>query len=286
MILELVDSSGRRGLGEASPLAGYSPDTPDEAAAALAAWAPHHARRDVTSPAARFAIETAELDLIGRRRGVSIATLLRGAPHGELPLAALVADLAGARAARSRGVTTFKVKVGAPGRWSDELALLTALRAEHGRAVTLRADANRRIPLADAPARLAELAAAGVDLVEEPVAELAALTDSPIPLAQDESLQAPTLFLSPLTRVLVLKPTTLGGFARCLALARLAARRGLGVYVTHCQDGPIAVAAACELALALPERPLPCGLDRHHRLVPQLHGASIRPAALPGLGLP
>jgi hypothetical protein len=60
--------------------------------------------------------------------------------------------------------------------------------------------------------------------------------------------------------------------------------------VTHCLDGPVAMAAAMELALAIgPE--LACGLD-HHPLrtawppvdPPRLRGAVVDPTRAAGLG--
>jgi L-alanine-DL-glutamate epimerase-like enolase superfamily enzyme len=92
--------------------------------------------------------------------------------------------------------------------------------------------------------------------------------------------------------VLVLKPTVLGGLVACLALAREAAARGLAATVTHTFDGPVALAAAAELAAALPGGGPACGLDRHGGLdawpptsIPQLHPAHVASANRPGLGL-
>jgi L-alanine-DL-glutamate epimerase-like enolase superfamily enzyme len=89
----------------------------------------------------------------------------------------------------------------------------------------------------------------------------------------------------------VLKPTLLGGFAVCLRIAREAAARGLAASVTHTFDGPVALAAAAELASALPARVLACGLDRHAGLgawpdvaIAQLGDAHAGSANLPGLG--
>ena len=89
-----------------------------------------------------------------------------------------------------------------------------------------------------------------------------------VPVALDESLQGgdslvTSLLEAGVCQALVLKPMALGGILRCLHLARLAARHGVGVVVTHLFDGPVALAAATELALALPGRVLACGLDLH-----------------------
>jgi L-alanine-DL-glutamate epimerase-like enolase superfamily enzyme len=124
--------------------------------------------------------------------------------------------------------------------------------------------------------------------------DLRRIAAAPVPLAADESLALPGAWpaLATLCRVVVLKPTLLGGLAACLQLARDAAARGLAATVTHTFDGPIAVAAAAELAVAL-DSPLACGLDRHAALavwpavsIPQIGACRVASAARPGLGLP
>jgi L-alanine-DL-glutamate epimerase-like enolase superfamily enzyme len=65
--------------------------------------------------------------------------------------------------------------------------------------------------------------------------------------------------------------------------------------VTHCFEGPVALAAASALALALPNdhpSPLACGLDRHAALdawpelpLPMLTDASVQLLDTPGLGI-
>ena len=94
LLLRLEDRQGRVGWGEASPLPGYSPDTLDRARGVLRAtdWgrlgAEVEAARTLvgalarieahvgSSPSARFAAETAALDLLGQRRGVPLHSLL------------------------------------------------------------------------------------------------------------------------------------------------------------------------------------------------------------------
>ena len=250
------DATGRVGVGEASPLPGYSPDTIEACEAELR-------RGEPVSPAARFAYETALADLEAQARGVSLAEVLAGGAVARDVVAesALVTDVPGARAALARGLRTLKVKIGVAGAWQRELAFLRELRAALPADVaTLRLDAGGGL----AADQLSALVAFAPELVEEPVsgAALAGLHDSPVPLAADESLQDPALWpaLAATCRVLVLKPTTLG-LQRCLELGREAAARGLACVVTHTFDGPVARAAAAALARALPGRVLACGLS-------------------------
>jgi o-succinylbenzoate synthase len=310
LLVRLSSADGTVGLGEASPLPGFSADTLDECHGQLAAvHAPAlpHVPSDVpaaldaagvTAPAARFALETALYDALARRARRPLWQLLRaelGAP-APVPLSALVADLDAARAAAAAGIRTFKVKAG-PSTWRADLALIAALRAEHPTAA-LRIDLNGSLEPACARARLRELAAFRPDFVEEPVATdaLARLGAAPVPIAADESLARLGAWpaLAEVCRVLVLKPTFVGGLHACLRLARDGAARGLACTVSHALDGPVALTAAAHLALAMPAPTLAAGLTPHAGLAvwpapraaaPIFAAAEIVPTDAPGLGL-
>ena len=120
----------------------------------------------------------------------------------------------------------------------------------------LRIDANRSWPRADVHARLAALAAFPIDFVEEPCLDAHELLASRLPcrIALDESLatldtaQLARALRSPDLAALILKPTLVGGFARCLELAALARAANVAPIVTHALEGPIGTAACVELA--------------------------------------
>lgn len=255
------------GFGEASPLPGYSPDTIDACRAALTGAGP-------ATPAAEFARFAAELDLEGRRSRRSAHALL-GARRSSLPLCALVTDLAAAEAAVTRGLGAVKVKIG------GGLALAASIRARWPE-LELRLDSN------GAPVDAAGVAALAPLFVEEGPAPWTALDESLQSLTDAEviaRIRARTV------RALILKPMTLGP-ARCLTLARLAADHEVPVTVTHTFDGPVALAAAAALALALPGRVLAVGLDHHTGLSawPRAELAALTPTEIratddPGLGL-
>ncbi len=117
LLLELCDREGRIGQGEASPLPGFSSDTLAEARADLldVDWAglpdldPCDGLLDdigaalsaagLNAPAARFAAETAFLDLAGQAAGLPVHLMLAGTGPGggaggsrrpAVPLAALL----------------------------------------------------------------------------------------------------------------------------------------------------------------------------------------------------
>jgi o-succinylbenzoate synthase len=325
LLLRLTDERGCLGQGEASPLPGVSPDQLDDCARVLAAlgaraWprlrVDEPASAEITKvwaaldvgpalPAARFAIETALCDLLGQRTHRPLSALLSdttGTRRAEAPVAALLVGddpehvLAAARAAQARGIGTFKLKLGRA-RFADERTLVFALRRALGESCAIRVDVNGAWTLAEAPARLAALAAAGIELGEQLVAAgaLADLGAARIPIAADESLADPAVDIdrllgSGVCRAAVLKPMVLGGLHRCLELFARARGHGVEVVVSHLFDGPVALAAAGALALSLPS-PYASGLAPHAGLGawPAARPASlpdrIRASDRPGLGL-
>jgi len=276
----LVDlyADAEHGLGEASPLPGYSTDTLADAEAALAGldarslWRAlrlpkiHAALKAVaellpsTLPAARMALETAALDWRARRDGVSAAELLGVGAQTERALAWLVGatEHADLRSAEVAGYRHFKLKIGAPGNLVAELATVMDV----GRALSpdsrLRLDANQSWTEAQAQYACRALAKTEVEFIEEPCRRLTRPLDTDIPIALDESLrECPRGDLAVLVRrtgagVVVLKPMLLGGITRCLELGSQASALGLGIVVSHSFDGPVALIAAGTLALALP----------------------------------
>lgn len=310
------------GWGEVSPLPGFSAESLDACARALMQLetdalaalvdAPSGVAREALLDAlelpnaARFGLETALLDATGRAQGERLATLLGGrSARSPVPLSCLLGAalpaahlLDAARRAIDEGFSCLKVKLGG-GPFEDELAALVALRAALGEPVALRLDPNGRFPLSELDARLAALAAVSPVWIEEPVPldGLLSLPPTAIPWAADESLVsselAQRLLASrpPSCAAVVLKPALLGGLGRARALALAAQRAGLAVVVTHLFDGPIAHAAACELALSL-DAQAPAGLAPHAVTrafgvpIAQLPGGPfVRPAEGPGLGL-
>lgn len=313
-ILRLRDADGRAGLGEVAPLPGFSRESLadclaalrgvlGERGAAVGEAVPAVTARLASFPAARFALETALLDLAARRANVSISGLLAGdTARSTLPRSGLLAgpgDLDGARRLVAAGLRTLKVKVGIR-PFPEELASLRRLREELRPEVALRLDAGGAWTVAEARERLAVLATeVAPELCEEPTSGdgLLALGETAVPWAADESLAvpglAPRLLAAPGLAAVVLKPALLGGFEPVLALARKAADRGVASLVTHLFDGPVGLAAACELALALPGPVLPCGLDPHPGLaswpavsVPHLREPGrVVASCRPGLGI-
>lgn len=325
LLLELTDQEGRVGQGEASPLPGFSSDTLDECLTQLRRvdWSrlPDLASGDgladrleaalaearLQAAAARFAAETALLDLCGQASGLPVHRLLSAtgqgragaAPPPGVPLAALLTGdvMASAEEWVAEGYGWLKVKVGrAP---AEELVVLGALRATLGDAIGLRADANGSLDPGTVRGWLRAAADLGLEFVEEPLplARLPDVLPSPVPIAIDESVEAGdeaglAAALGYGCRYVVLKPGYHGGALRCLRLAAEARRGGALAVISHLFDGPVALAAAAELALALSPGPA-AGLAPHTGLsvwpdveLPAHGQAEIRSHDRPGLGLP
>lgn len=311
LLVVLRDAEGTLGFGEATPLPGFGDDDLERARAELVSSAlpeavddPEAVLAGFRSPSARFAVETALLDRLARRRGVALSTLLGaqalGAPRSVL-VGALLDDgfLDAARAALQRGARALKLK--ALGReLGEESRRLGELRRALGPEIELRLDLNCGLDAARAREALGVYARHGVALCEEPAAgaELLELGREATPWLADESALDPELFARfvahPGCSGVVLKPSPIGGIERTLARARALRAAGKHALVSHAFEGPVALAAAAEVALAAGGA-LGHGVDRHAALaafptleLPQLpEGAplSIVRPPMAGLGL-
>lgn len=293
LLLRVQRSDGSEGKGEASPLPDYSPDTLDGCQAYLRSLRLFPEDElcllriqefidgmPPALPAARFAVESALLDLLSQERSESVSQLL-GGEHVSASHSGLIAiqdASASLRSLRDRGLRSGKLKVG--GDWPRELATIRALRAEFP-SFRLRLDVNGAWTLPQALENLQALSGLNIDFVEQPVepAKMHNLVGSPIPIAADESMHS-QLGRDALGQLLgdqalvavVLKPTVLGGLLACMKLRAWAHKHGVASVVSHCFEGPAGIAAVAELAIAV-NGPYPAGVDRHDALalLPEAH---------------
>ncbi len=324
-VLLCLETDEGTSLGEATPLPGASADDVTAASRAL-----DHARdalvgstirltaeddaldvvsdvaaralAPIDSPAARFALETALLDALGRASRTSMASLLGAAPGSEVEISALLGDpcepgaIERAVALTASGARTIKLKLGASGVDADGRAV-RALRAALGPSITLIGDANGAWDLEEARVATSRLAASDVALVEQPVSPelFSRLGALDVPVWADESLTEldtrSAVVALPWLGGIACKPTLLGGLHATRTLARAAASRGLGVALTHALEGPVALAACAALALALVDLAPRAGLWPHVGLGawpdmdPAVRGPRLLLPSAPGLGL-
>ena len=264
-----LEAQGLEGYGEVAPLPGYSPDTLEDSLREIEGLSaetllvhPESWSRSklppLRSPALSFAVEAALLDLAARMAHRPAWSLL-ASDAAPVEVAEVLTSLDSAVEEAERclaaGFRSLKLKIGRPGRFADELAVLRRLRRLDA-TFELRVDANQAFG-DEIVERLDALQDLGVDLVEEPGRSPAEWprSDTP-PLAMDESLRgrAPGHWpdgVGERVRALVLKPAVLGGLTATMIWASAAHTTGRDVIISHLFDGPAAAAAYRALAVAV-----------------------------------
>jgi muconate cycloisomerase len=151
---------------------------------------------------AKSALETALLDALGKRVGLSMSELLGGRRRERLPVAWTLAsghtakDIAEAeRFLAERRHNIFKLKIGAKDIKTD-IKHVAEIKKAVGDRASVRVDVNMAWGATDAAWGMAALADVGCDLCEQPVATAAGLLklkqqNFRIPLMADESITGP-----------------------------------------------------------------------------------------------
>jgi o-succinylbenzoate synthase len=271
--LETEDS---RGWGDCAPLPEAGTEARPAAEAALRSLLPRlkglSPREALTrleeeascTPAARFGIETALVDLAAQADGLPMTRWLNSGAKLSVAVNATLGVIdeglaERANAAVAAGYRVLKIKMGMR-PWQTETKRLRELADVLSEGVTLRLDANRAWSEDAARAALKVLADLPVESLEEPLesAEPGAFArlqrEVPFALALDESLvgfNPDSLRETCPARRLVLKPAVLGGLSRTLAVAELARQAGLECVVTSTLESSVGVRAAAHVAAAL-----------------------------------
>jgi L-alanine-DL-glutamate epimerase-like enolase superfamily enzyme len=277
-----TDSGTVRGVGEATPLPGWT----EEYGACEAALRDQPAKwqdvvdalggeRRPSTPAARHGYRLAVLDAEARENEQSLAALLAasggfGDPDASVTVNATVGDgtvgetVTAARDAIDAGFDCLKLKVGARSLDAD-LDRVRAVRETVDAAVRL--DVNGAWDRETAAEAIDALASVGVEYVEQPLSAedldgLAELRGRGVNIAVDESLRAvgvDAVLDADAADVAVLKPMALGGPDAAVDAARQLWDAGVDPVVTTTIDCAVARAAAVHVAAAVPgERA--CGL--------------------------
>ncbi len=249
------------------------------------------------------AVDTALLDLVSRRRGLSAAEHLGGSRRRRVPVNALLesadsADLvAEARRLAAAGFTHAKRKASpAVEATRAEVEALAAVPQ-----LSLRIDANGVWSESEARRACRACALPNVEWVEQPIApgDVGALArvrqDSSVRIAADEQVTdvdvARALLEAQACDALVLKLVQVGGPSVARRVAEMAGRSGVPVAVTSGIDTGIGIAAALAVAATVPGTLAACGLATGPLLAGDLVWPSIPVApsmavpAGPGLGV-
>jgi o-succinylbenzoate synthase len=281
--LVTIETEGTTGVGEATPLPGWT-EPLEECREAL-----ERARRAsknswdaaldalADTPAARHGLALALYDARSRAAGVPLYRHLDGDYTEHVPVNATIGDgtveetAEAATTAVESGFDALKIKVGARAV-ADDADRLSAVREAIGPDIELRADANGAWNRAEAHAALDAFVDCDLAYVEQPLtsADLTghATLRGQMDIALDETLaehSVETVLDADAADVLVLKPMVLGGLDRAREVALAARNANLDAVLTTTVDGALARAGAVHVAASLPDPPA-CGLATADRL--------------------
>lgn len=287
VLVRIRDSDGVEGIGEGTTIGGlsYGEESPEGIklaidryiAPVLATCDPARVGLAMATVAgsvfgnhiAKCAVETALLDLAGRRLGVSVAALIGGgAVRDRLSVAWTLAsgdtarDIDEAeRMLADRRHNIFKLKIGKRSVAAD-IAHAAAIKRAVGDRASVRVDVNQNWSETQADLGMAMAQDAGIDLIEQPVArhDHAAMTrlsaKHVVPLMADEALHGPAdafaIAATAGAKVFAVKIAQSGGLLPAHAVATIAAAGGVGLYGGTMLEGGVGTAASAQLFATLP----------------------------------
>lgn len=287
VIVKLTDSDGVEGVGEGTTIGGlsYGPESPESIKNAIdtyilpvlkscdisqvSATMAKIARSVRGNHFAKCAIETALLDMAGKRLGVPISQLIGGGPiRDTLPVAWTLAsgdtvrDIAeGEEMLDRRRHCIFKLKIGKRDV-RDDVAHVGAICKALGDRASVRVDVNQNWTEEQAKLGMAMLHDVGCDLVEQPIAgddieAMARLTQHQlIPLMADEALHGPRsafhLASAHSAGVFALKIAQSGGLFATANVAAIGHAAGISLYGGTMLEGGIGTIASAHVFATLP----------------------------------
>ena len=282
------DHRGETGIGEATPLPGWTESLDDcrdglEDAAAAETEGGHTAAMlaldAAERPAARHGFATALLDADARADDVPLYRWFDDSRRcRSVPVNATVGDAGPTETADAvasavdAGYETCKIKIGARSV-TEDIDRIRAIRERVGEDPTLRADANGAWSREEAKQAFVGFESLGVSYVEQPlpaddIEGHAALRGGSVGVALDESLieqRVDTLLDASAADVFILKPMVLGGPGNAHTLAVRAQEQGIDPIITTTVDAVVARLAALHVAAAVPGIDA-CGLATGDRL--------------------
>ncbi|MBB3588636.1 MULTISPECIES: muconate/chloromuconate family cycloisomerase [unclassified Sphingomonas] len=287
VLVRMRDSDGLEGIGEGTTIGGlsYGEESPEGIKLAIDSYiAPVLRTCDPTrvgaamakvtqsvfgNHIAKCAVETALLDLAGKRLGVPVSELIGGGRvRDSLPVAWTLASGDTARDIEEaervldlRRHNIFKLKIGKRSV-RDDVSHVAAIKKAVGDRGSVRVDVNQNWDEAQADLGMRLLQDAGVDLVEQPVARhahasMARLSAKHIvPLMADEALHGPcdafAIAACSGARIFAVKIAQSGGLLPAHAVATIAHAGGVGLYGGTMLEGGVGTAASAHLCATLP----------------------------------
>jgi muconate cycloisomerase len=286
MVVRIYSSDGIVGLGEGTTIGGlaYGAESPESMKLTIDTYFTPHllkgnpnritALMAAIGKAARnnhfakSAVETALLDALGKRTGLSVAELLGGRVRDRLPVAWTLAsgdtarDIAEAEEMLSRHRhNVFKLKIGRNEVGAD-IAHVAAIKRAVGDRASVRVDVNQAWSETVAAKAIVEMEAAGVDLVEQPIAQtnrrgMARLAaKATMPIMADEALYGPESAFDYASHaaadVFAVKIAQSGGLLAGGRVAAIADAAGIGLYGGTMLEGAIGSIASAHLFATFP----------------------------------
>ncbi|QSR19079.1 muconate/chloromuconate family cycloisomerase [Novosphingobium sp. KA1] len=288
VIVRLTDSDGVEGIGEGTTIGGlsYGEESPESIKSAIDTYiVPVLKTCDIAQVGAamakvtrcvrgnhfaKCAVETALLDMAGKRLGVPVSDLIGGGRvRDEMPVAWTLAsgdtarDIAeGEEMLGLRRHRIFKLKIGKRDVRAD-VAHVGAICKALGDRASVRVDVNQNWSEAQAKLGMAMLQDVGCDLVEQPIAgdDIAAMTrlatTQAVPLMADEALHGPRTALriaaAGAAGVFALKIAQSGGLFATAEVAAIGTAAGIGLYGGTMLEGGVGTAASAHVFATVPE---------------------------------
>ncbi len=322
VVVTLGDESGETGYGEAATWSVFTGSAEAGFAALDRYIRPYVVGRPVADRAAimqdaaaavahcteaKAALETALLDLQGRRSGLPVWALLGGRYRDRIPLSCSIADpefdndLRLMERLKQDGVRIIKVKTGFAGHAFDMMRL-ERLRNDFPE-FDIRVDYNQGLHHDTAIACVRDIAQFRPTFIEQPVKAhlrglMAKIRDAiDVPLLADESVFGPedmqTAIAMQLADGVSVKIMKAGGLSRAQTVAKMAASVGMSAYGGDMFETGLAHLAGTHMIAATPEITLGCEFyqagyflveDILEEVFPVDNGDVIVPSG-PGLGI-
>jgi muconate cycloisomerase len=288
VILRLTDADGVEGIGEGTTIGGlaYGEESPESIKLAIDTYiVPVLESCDIAQVGAtmakvarcvrgnhfaKCAVETALLDMAGKRLGVPVSELIGGGRvRASLPVAWTLAsgdtarDIAeGEEMLDRRRHRIFKIKIGKR-ELREDVAHVGAICKALGDRASVRVDVNQNWSETQARLGMAMLHEVGCDLVEQPIAgdDIAAMArlsaGQAVPLMADEALHGPRSALRIAAAggagVFALKIAQSGGLFAAAQVAAIGTAAGIGLYGGTMLEGAVGTAASAHVFATVPD---------------------------------
>jgi L-Ala-D/L-Glu epimerase len=322
ILLRIKTEDGLTGYGETVALPSFGTATLDQLERCLAEIVSnvegkriseaHQIAADLSSQPemapARFALDTALLDIEAIAAGLPLARYLSEDAVLSVPINATISDMDpdGAAMAAVYAVTAgyeaIKMKVGVYGDPDLEVKRVAAVREAIGPGTALRLDVNSGWSLEYAVEVAKKLEPYNIDYLEQPLpaSDIGAMAQLRsrvgIPIAADEAATSPVAVQEMLelnaVDVIVIKSTIVGGITAAREMIDIAGEAGLRIVVTTAIETGIGITAALHLAATLPKPIPPCGLATATLLEsdllvesPRIRAGRMKIPDRPGLGV-